>query len=131
MLGVQQSPGKTLEQSVLDYLTSTSLLIVLDNCEHLLNPVAKLVDSALKAAPGVRVLATSREGLAVSGEHLITVPSLQTPENTMALDELLSTESVRLFTDGPGSLGRTSSWDPTMQLRSGSCAGVLTASPSP
>ena len=98
-LGVQQSPGKTLDQGVLDFLTSTSLLLVLDNCEHLLNPVAKLVDSLLKAAPGVRVLATSREGLAVSGEHLITVPSLQTPDNVMGLDELLSTESVRLFTE--------------------------------
>jgi predicted ATPase len=98
-LGVQPSPGGSLERVLIDYLRSKSLLLVLDNCEHLLSAVARLVDVALRSAPGLRILATSREGLAVSGEHLITVPSLQTPEPGMPVDDVLTTEAVRLFTE--------------------------------
>jgi predicted ATPase/class 3 adenylate cyclase len=97
-LGVQPSPGGSLEQTLVDYVRNKSLLLVLDNCEHLLNAVAGFVDRAVRSAPGLTVLATSREGLAVPGEHLITVPSLEVPDPDMAVQDVLTTESVRLFT---------------------------------
>ena len=97
-LGVQAAPGRSTEQSVLDYLRAKTLLLIVDNCEHLLHAVSTFVESALQAAPGLTVLATSREGLAVAGERLLTVPSLETPDPAMRLDDLLVTEAVRLFT---------------------------------
>ncbi len=97
VFGLQPAPGQTIDQSVLDYLAKKSLLLILDNCEHLLNAVAHFVETALRCSPGLTVLATSREGLAVSGERLLTVPSLQTPDSTMTIEDLLVTEAVRLF----------------------------------
>ena len=97
VLGVQPGPGRALEQGVLDFLRAKTLLLVVDNCEHLLGPVARFVDTALRAAPGLTVLATSREGLAMSGERLFTVRSLETPDAAMAVDDLVVTEAVRLF----------------------------------
>jgi predicted ATPase/class 3 adenylate cyclase len=98
-LGVQTSPGGSTEQAVFDHLRGRSLLLVLDNCEHVLAPVAKFVDAALRAAPRLTILVTSREGLAVSGEHLVAVPSLQTPDADMAKEDILTTEAVRLFVE--------------------------------
>ena len=97
--GLQQSPGTAIGQSLLDHLRTKSLLLLLDNCEHLLGPVAGLVDTILRASPGVKILATSREGLGVPGERLVAVPSLETPDPDMEVDELLATEAVRLFTE--------------------------------
>jgi predicted ATPase len=98
-LGVQQRPGTTLADSILDYLRAKTLLLVLDNCEHLLNAAARFVDTAVKAAPALRVLATSREGLAVAGERVATVPSLELPEPGMTAEALRSTEAVQLFVE--------------------------------
>jgi predicted ATPase/class 3 adenylate cyclase len=98
-LGVQASPGGSTEQSVLDHLRNKSLLMVLDNCEHLLGAVAKFVEVGLRSAPGLTILATSREGLALSGEHVATVPSLQTPDPDMHREEVVTTEAVRLFVE--------------------------------
>jgi predicted ATPase/class 3 adenylate cyclase len=98
-LGVQPAPGATLEQVVLEYLKSKTLLLILDNCEHLLNPVASFVDVALRTAPALTILATSREGLAVSGERLLTVPSLRTPDATMPIEDVVIADAVRLFAE--------------------------------
>jgi predicted ATPase len=99
VLGVQSGPGRALEQAVLDYLRTKSLLLLLDNCEHVLGAVARFVDTALAVAPRLAVLATSREGLAVPGERLLTVPSLQTPDAHMTAADLIVTEAVRLFAE--------------------------------
>jgi predicted ATPase/class 3 adenylate cyclase len=96
-LGIQPAPGRTLAQSLRDHLGTKTILLILDNCEHLLNPVAAFVDGALRAAPGLTILTTSREGLGVAGERLVTVPSLELPAPDMAVEELVVTESVRLF----------------------------------
>src|SRR6266700_1139001 len=58
-------------------LRDKELLLVVDNCEHLLEPAAELVADLLKAAPGLRVIATSREPLSVAGEHVVPVPPLE------------------------------------------------------
>src|ERR1700716_4369803 len=61
------------------YLQDRQLLLVLDNCEHLLDAAAQLVSEVLRSAPGVRVVTTSREPLQVSGEHVVPVPPLELP----------------------------------------------------
>jgi predicted ATPase/DNA-binding CsgD family transcriptional regulator len=86
---------------LLSYLRDRELLLVVDNCEHLLDASALLVTEILKAAPGVRVIATSREPLAVPGEHVLPIPPLELPraQADESLDQLRQNESVELFTE--------------------------------
>ena len=71
---VTARPGATWRESLVGFLRDQTVLLILDNCEHLLRAVAGLVLAVQAAGPGVRVLATSREGLNVAGEQLIQVP---------------------------------------------------------
>ena len=66
-LGVVQRPQMTMAESIVDFLRPRELLIVLDNCEHLLDAAAELARAILAGAPRVRILATSREGLGIAG----------------------------------------------------------------
>jgi predicted ATPase len=75
-LGVTQQPGRTVSESVAEALVGRRLLIVVDNCEHVLDAAADLVEAVLARASTVTVVATSREGLRVGAEHLWAVPSL-------------------------------------------------------
>jgi predicted ATPase/DNA-binding NarL/FixJ family response regulator len=86
---------------LLPYLRDKQLLLVVDNCEHLLEATAHLVTEVIRAAPGVRVVATSREPLSVSGEHVIPVPPLELPSahDGEPLAQLLQNEAVMLFTE--------------------------------
>ena len=79
------------------YLADKELLLVLDNCEHLLGAAAEMVNEVVRAAPGVRVIATSREPLAVAGEHVLPIPPLELP----AVDDgaLRENEAVMLFVE--------------------------------
>ena len=61
------------------YLEDRQLLLLLDNCEHLLDATAQLVTEVLRTAPGLRVVTTSREPLQMSGEHVVPVPPLELP----------------------------------------------------
>jgi predicted ATPase/DNA-binding CsgD family transcriptional regulator len=83
------------------YLQDKELLLVVDNCEHLLEAAAQLVTEVIRAAPGVRVIATSREPLSVSGEHVVPVPPLELPAAVAAepLARLRQNEAVLLFTE--------------------------------
>ena len=83
------------------YLQDRELLLVVDNCEHLLTASAGLVAGLLAAAPGLRVIATSREPLSVPGEHVMPVPPLDlpVPDGAEPLDRLRQNETVRLFTE--------------------------------
>ncbi|HUA96508.1 MAG TPA: adenylate/guanylate cyclase domain-containing protein [Acidimicrobiales bacterium] len=98
-LGVQSRPGIRVRQGVVDFLRDKTLLLLLDNCEHLLTAVAQFVDTAVREAPGLRVLATSREGLAVAGERLVSVPSLGLPDVGAHPEGVLESDAVRLFVD--------------------------------
>ena len=79
-LRVQQRHGATVEQTVVEYLAGRSLLLVLDNCEHVLDAAARLAQSLVAQCPGVVVLATSREPLGVDGEQVWPVPPLPLPD---------------------------------------------------
>jgi predicted ATPase/class 3 adenylate cyclase len=91
-------PGLSWQESLVSFLRDQTVLLVLDNCEHLLRAVAGLVMAVEAAGPGVRVLATSREGLNVVGEQLIVVPSLGLPDDDPGR-EAAGCESVRLFAE--------------------------------
>ncbi len=101
-IGVQEQQGKTpLEVLLKEYLHEKQALIVLDNCEHLIEASAQLVNSLLNAAPKLKVLASSREALGVKGEASYPVPSLSLPDvkHLPTIEGLSQYEAVRLFID--------------------------------
>ena len=79
-LQMQQRHATTIEQTVVEYFATRSLLLVLDNCEHVLDAAARLVQRIVAECPGVVVLATSREPLGVDGEQVWPVPPLPPPD---------------------------------------------------
>ena len=97
-LGVQPRPGRSLVESVCHYLAGREALIVLDNCEHLLDAAAGIAEAMLRAAPAVRVLATSREDLGVGGEHVWPVRCLGVVSGP-DVEAIAKCEAVRLFAE--------------------------------
>jgi predicted ATPase len=79
VLGVQEQPGRPLLATLADALRTQQVLLVLDNCEHLVAACATLVDTLLRACPALEILATSREAVGVAGETVWWVPSLAVP----------------------------------------------------
>jgi len=101
-LNVPEQPGRDMTATLVDALRPKALLLVLDNCEHLLAACADLATAVLRACPQVRILATSREGLGVPGETLWRVPSLSLPQDIRHLpgpEDLVLYDAVRLFVD--------------------------------
>lgn len=99
-LGVPGRPERTIEGSLIDFLRPKRALLVLDNCEHLLDAVAELVQTLLRGCPRLVVLATSRERLALDGEEVLPVEPLPVP--AAGAPTLLATTrsaAVRLFCD--------------------------------
>ncbi|MEU7739274.1 BTAD domain-containing putative transcriptional regulator [Nonomuraea sp. NPDC049158] len=92
----EESDGTPLVDRLADALRSRQLLLVLDNCEHVIERVAELAGRLLRAAPGLRVLATSREPLAVAGEVLWSVPPLDVPAGVDP-GEVARSEAAQLF----------------------------------
>jgi len=82
---------------LVNFLRTKTLLLVLDNCEHLLNSCALLADSLLKNCPKLKIIATSREALGIMGEVTYRVPSLQLMDSQQALEKIREYESIRLF----------------------------------
>jgi len=104
-LRVREQPGRPLEQSLLDYLQPKRLLLVLDNCEHLVASCAALADLLLRQCPDLRILATSREGLGIAGETLYPVPPMTLPDpGRAAPDDVARYEAVQLFADRAAAL---------------------------
>lgn len=101
-LSVREEIGqRSLTDTLVDFLLPKSLLLVLDNCEHVLSACASLAETLLRSCPHLRMLATSQEALRVSGELLYQVPSLSTPDPRRAppLEQLTQYEAVRLFVE--------------------------------
>ncbi|MCA9758133.1 MAG: tetratricopeptide repeat protein [Candidatus Eisenbacteria bacterium] len=108
-LGVPPHAGRSTLDTIATFLEDRHLLLILDNCEHVLELAADSVDQMLRSARGVHVLATSRERLGVSGEHLIPLPSLGLPDSTTGMTKDLGTiresEAIRLFLERSRSAG--------------------------
>jgi predicted ATPase len=100
-LDVGALPGRSPLEGIADFLERRTLLLVLDNCEHVLPASAELADTLLRAAPGVTILATSREPLRVAGEVVFRVPSMAIPDPEQLLEpeELLRYEAVQLLSE--------------------------------
>lgn len=101
-LNVPEQPGRDMTETLVDAVRPKAMLLVLDNCEHLLVACRDLTVALRRTCPQVRILATSREGLGVPGETLWRVPSLSTPEDILHLppvEELALYDAVRLFAD--------------------------------
>jgi non-specific serine/threonine protein kinase len=99
VLGIDETAGQPLTSALVDALVSRCLVLVLDNCEHLLQACAVLVDALLRACPELQILATSREPIGVDGEIVWRVPSLPVPDPHAAqsLADLERTPAVQLF----------------------------------
>jgi predicted ATPase/class 3 adenylate cyclase len=88
----------TLALNVLtDYLRSKKILLVMDNCEHLIDACAQLCDSLLHACPDLRIIASSREALGINGENAYRVPSLSLPHSDGGSHVIEESEAVKLF----------------------------------
>jgi len=100
-LGVAEESGTPIDESLLRYLKGRDALLILDNCEHVVAECARLADTLLRAAPRLRILATSREALGVVGERAWRVPSLTLAGGLeRSLDDLLEqSEAARLFVE--------------------------------
>ncbi|WP_101951351.1 NB-ARC domain-containing protein [Mycobacterium sp. 3519A] len=90
---------QSLEDSLIEALSQKQLLLVFDNCEHVLSPVARLVGRIERFCTGVVVLATSREGMAVEGEQMIALPPLESGEPGGDIERLVHTDAVKLFVE--------------------------------
>jgi predicted ATPase len=98
-LEVREVPGRALTEVVIEHLKSKKTLLVLDNCEHLVEACARLAEAFLRSCPNLRILATSREALGITGETGWLVPSLSLPEPHYLppVEELRRYEAARLF----------------------------------
>lgn len=104
---VATGTARPVREDLLDFFSDSTSLIVLDNCEHLVEACAELCDGFMERCSKVMVLATSREALEVEGEQTYSVPSLSVPRD----EEPMAAESVRLFRD------RASAVRPDFELR--------------
>jgi non-specific serine/threonine protein kinase len=100
-LNVREQPGRSILDTLTDYVRAKSMLLILDNCEHLIQTCAQLADTFLRAAPRLKILATSREALSITGETAYRVPSLPLPDPRYLddLDMLEQNDCVHLFID--------------------------------
>lgn len=100
-LEISEQQGRPALKVLEEYLQPKTLLLILDNCEHLIAEAARVTEAILNAAPNLKILASSREALGVKGELSWHVPSLSSPDpnNIPELDRLTQYEAVRLFID--------------------------------
>jgi non-specific serine/threonine protein kinase len=118
-IGGRETSDQTPVESLLRLLHGQKLLLVLDNCEHLIEACAELVERLLLASPLLYVLATSREALRVQGEVALRIPSLSCPgPGRVDVDPLADYEAVRLFLD------RVRQLEPDVALTTGNAAAV-------
>lgn len=108
-MGLRDEPQRPVIDMLCDYLRGKKMLILLDNCEHLVEACAQMADKILHAAPAVRILASSREALGIAGEVTYRVPSLELPDvnHIPPVESLSQYEAVKLFIDRAVSAVRT------------------------
>jgi predicted ATPase/DNA-binding SARP family transcriptional activator/DNA-binding CsgD family transcriptional regulator len=99
VLDVREHAGQPISRTLVSHLTSRQMLLILDNCEHVVEEAASLAEELLKQCSGLKVLATSREPLGVPGETVWTVPPLSIPRGSATPEQLIWSEAVRLFVD--------------------------------
>jgi predicted ATPase/class 3 adenylate cyclase len=100
-LGAREEAGRPLLSTLVEYLRHRWALLIFDNCEHLIEACASLAEPLLRSCPAVKILASSREALGVTGEVALRVPPLSMPDasDTLSPDELGAFEAIRLFVE--------------------------------
>jgi predicted ATPase/DNA-binding CsgD family transcriptional regulator len=100
-LGVRERPRKPVMQTLVDHVDGRRLLLMLDNCEHVIDACAQLADTLLRSCPGTTLLATSREPLRLGGETVWRVPPMAVPDllAPIDVDALVLCDAVCLFSD--------------------------------
>ena len=111
VLGIRSELGRPAQESLIEAVGRQSLLVLLDNCEHVIGACARLADALLRSCPNVTLLATSREPLSVDGERVYRVPSLAVPAEGDDAEHIRTSEAVRLLADRAGAQGVTLDWD--------------------
>ena len=101
VLGVKEDVGSPVADALLKHVRDRHLLLVLDNCEHLVHACADFAKQMLQAGAGVKVLASSREPFSIAGETVYTVPPLSVPasDDTINVESIMHHEAVRLFAE--------------------------------
>jgi predicted ATPase/class 3 adenylate cyclase len=120
VLGVKEEAGHPVLEALVKYVSDRKLLLILDNCEHLLHACAELAAQLLRSGAHVKILASSREPLHVAGETTYHVPSLSVPvpETKVTIESLTQYEAVRLFVD------RARAVQPSFQLSDANSSAV-------
>jgi non-specific serine/threonine protein kinase len=100
-LGIAEQPDQTILDTLIQYFRPRQALLVLDNCEHLVEECSRVVEKLLKHSTHLQILATSREGLGISGEISYRVPSLSLPqpEETISAEKVGNYEALQLFVE--------------------------------
>ena len=121
VFGLSEEPGLTVEETLLRFLKSKQTMLVVDNCEHVIEACALLFLSMLQASPGLKILAASREPLGLLGEALLPVESLTVPASVTdnSLETIRKVKSVKLFVD------RAKYRSPGFELTSHNAAAVV------
>ena len=98
VLGLREQLGMSLNELLIDFLRAKNLLLIIDNCEHLVESCAQLADQLLHACANIKIVASSREALGISGETVYRVPSLSLPNpDEVTREALTQSESAQLF----------------------------------
>jgi non-specific serine/threonine protein kinase len=117
-LGLRDQSARQPTDTLLEYLVDKQMLLVFDNCEHLLDACGALAARLLSEVAGVRILATSRESLNIGGEQVLEVPPLSVPGHDVVGASVLTYEAVGLFAD------RAAAVVPEFAVTAGNCAAV-------
>jgi predicted ATPase/DNA-binding CsgD family transcriptional regulator len=105
VLGVRLEPGRPVLDALVEAVGGRRLLVLLDNCEHVIEACAKLADALLRGCPNLALLATSREPLGIGGEYMYRVPSLGVPAEGDDAGAIWASEAVRLLADRAAAQG--------------------------
>lgn len=99
--GIREQPGHSIQGLLVEYLRAKQQLLILDNCEHLIDACAQLANQLLRACPNLRILASSREALGISGEHAYRIPSLSVAElrQSPTFDAIAQNDCALLFVE--------------------------------
>jgi non-specific serine/threonine protein kinase len=105
VLGIRREAGRPVLDTLVDAVGGRSLLVLLDNCEHVIGACAKLADALLRGCPNLALLATSREPLGIDGERVYRVPSMTIPVDGDDARAIRASEAVRLLEDRAAAQG--------------------------
>jgi predicted ATPase/class 3 adenylate cyclase len=117
VLELHEVPGIPLINIIIDYLRAKQLLLIFDNCEHLIEESAQIADQLLQACPQLKIIASSREALGIAGETVYRVPSLSLPDSSST--SLMDYESTRLFIE------RAAKAEPRFHLTDHNASSIL------